>query len=604
MQAIILAAGMGKRLGALTQNNTKCMVKVNGVSLIERMLFQLSRLKSCKLTKIIIVIGYEGNKLRNYVSTLDIDIPVEYVENPIYESTNNIYSLWLAKEHLLQDDTLLLESDLIFDDAVVEKLLENPYPSLCLVSKYESWMDGTVVQLNSDCKIEKFIPNTEFRYEDANSYYKTVNIYKFSKSFSSSHYVPFLEAYCKALGNNEYYEQVLRVITFLDRPEIKALPLAGEPWYEIDDVQDLDIAESIFCSPSERLKRVASRKGGYWRYPGMHNYSVPTNPFFPSQRLLAEIKSNFERLICQVSSSLDVCNLLVGKLFALKKEYVCAANSTFELLDCCISLSQKKIGMLSATHAYGGKLCDCSRLVAFADSDVGYRFSVSDIMDFFADKDIDSLIIQNPGATWCKCFSLEDMLGLCQWVQAKGIRLIVDETFLDMVSNDSANSLMTNSIIESCHDLVVVKSLSDSYGVPGVNLSMLASSDENLLHTVHSRFGEVGLNSFAEFILQIFGKYEKIYKGACTQLAEERDRFIDRLKEVDFLQVLDNGGRMVLCKLLKPTSGLIVAEKLLNEYNIFVKTYNEAEGDGHISMAINTPQMNDMLIDALKSISM
>ena len=152
MQAIILAAGMGKRLGALTRNNTKCMIQVNGVTLIERMMRQLDRL-SPSLEKIVIVTGYEGEKLKTFLSRLDISTPVEYVDNPLYASTNNIYSLYLAKEHLLQDDTLLFESDLIFEDSVIDALLRHPYPSLALVAKFESWMDGTVVTLDEDDNI-------------------------------------------------------------------------------------------------------------------------------------------------------------------------------------------------------------------------------------------------------------------------------------------------------------------------------------------------------------------------------------------------------------------------------------------------------------------
>lgn len=93
-----------------------------------------------------------------------------------------------------------------------------------------------------------------FRYADIDDYYKTVNIYKFSKEFLRNSYVPFLEAYSKALGNNEYYEQVLRVITLLERCELKGLPLEGERWYEIDDIQDLDIAETIFAE-QDQLQR-------------------------------------------------------------------------------------------------------------------------------------------------------------------------------------------------------------------------------------------------------------------------------------------------------------------------------------------------------------
>ena len=116
MQAVILAAGMGKRLKSLTANNTKCMVKVNGVTLIERMLRQLDRLK---LRRIVIVVGYQGQKLITFISTLDVETPIEYIDNPIYDKTNNIYSLALARGALVEDDTLLLESDLIFADGTL-----------------------------------------------------------------------------------------------------------------------------------------------------------------------------------------------------------------------------------------------------------------------------------------------------------------------------------------------------------------------------------------------------------------------------------------------------------------------------------------------------
>ena len=221
MQAIILAAGMGKRLGELTKDNTKCMIKVNGITLIDRVLKQLSNLH---LNKIVLVIGYQGDKLKEYIGNSYQKTPIEYVHNPIYDKTNNIYSLYLAKDQLQQDDTILLESDLIVEDILFDKLLNDPFPNLALVAKYESWMDGTVVRLDDDNNIASFIPQKAFKYSDTKYYYKTVNMYKFSKEFSCSNYVPFLEAYSKALGNNEYYEQVLRVITLLDLDDLDYTP--------------------------------------------------------------------------------------------------------------------------------------------------------------------------------------------------------------------------------------------------------------------------------------------------------------------------------------------------------------------------------------------
>ena len=201
MQAVILAAGMGKRLKELTQNSTKCMVKVNGRTLIERM---LSQLEKRDFSRIVIVVGYEGQKLIDYISTLNVKKPIVYINNPIYDKTNNIYSLSLAKDYLCEEDTLLFESDLIFEDAVIDAIVSDPRPSLALVDKYESWMDGTCVTLNEQDEIKAFVPGKHFDFSRKDEYYKTVNIYKFDKSFSQTHYVPFLEAYCTALGGSHF----------------------------------------------------------------------------------------------------------------------------------------------------------------------------------------------------------------------------------------------------------------------------------------------------------------------------------------------------------------------------------------------------------------
>ena len=147
MQAIILAAGMGKRLGNLTKWNTKCMIEVGGETLISRLLSQLDK---HKLSRIVLVVGYKAKELKDYLATLNVNTPIEFVENSVYDQTNNIYSLYLAKNYLVKEDTLLFESDLILEDAVIEKLLYHQYPNLALVDKYESWMDGTVVTLRQN----------------------------------------------------------------------------------------------------------------------------------------------------------------------------------------------------------------------------------------------------------------------------------------------------------------------------------------------------------------------------------------------------------------------------------------------------------------------
>ena len=213
---------MGRRLGKYTQDNTKCMVEVNGVKLIDRLLRQLSKVD---LSRVIIVVGYKGDNLKQYITShyANSKLNIEFYDNPIYDKTNNIYSLWLVRKQMEEDETLLIESDLIFSDRMIPMIVNDKRPNIALVAKYETWMDGTMVCLDDDNHITNFVSKKAFRYEDVDKYYKTVNIYKFSQNFTQNIYVPFLDAYCKALGNNEYYEQVLRVVTMLDKSNLEAL---------------------------------------------------------------------------------------------------------------------------------------------------------------------------------------------------------------------------------------------------------------------------------------------------------------------------------------------------------------------------------------------
>lgn len=279
MQAIILAAGMGRRLGEYTKDNTKCMLPVNGVRLIDRTLGQLSKLN---LKRVVIVVGYQGQNLMDYIGDrYNERLKIEFVNNPDYDKTNNIYSLALAKDKLQEDDTLLIESDLIFDDGMFSLLTDNPYPNLALVAKYETWMDGTMVRLDDDNNIVNFVPKAAFDYNETDTYYKTVNIYKFSREFSQTKYVPFLEAYSKAVGNNEYYENVLRIISFLNSHELKALPITTEKWYEIDDKQDLDIAEALFADEKDLFEKILRTLRWVLEIPADARLLLPCESIFP-----------------------------------------------------------------------------------------------------------------------------------------------------------------------------------------------------------------------------------------------------------------------------------------------------------------------------------
>lgn len=600
MQAIILAAGMGKRLKELTSNATKCMVEVNGVTMIERMLSQLEQLK---LNRIVVVVGYEGEKLMKYIDTLKIHTPIVYVNNEIYYKTNNIYSLFMAKDYLVEDDTLLLESDLIFEDAVLKRLLDNPYPSLALVAKFESWMDGTVVTLDEEDNIKNFLGKKDFVFEDIPKYYKTVNIYKFSKSFSNSHYVPFLEAYSKALGNNEYYEQVLKVITLLDKPEIKAERLGHEAWYEIDDVQDLNIAESIFAKKEEKLDKFNQRFGGYWRYPEMLDFCYLVNPFYPNQKLMDEIKANFERLLGDYPSGMNVNSLLAAKYYGLHKEQVCVGNGAAELIKALMEHFKGKTGIIyPAFEEYPHRKKEEDIVPYFAQKS-GFRYTADDLMKYYEGKEIETLVLVNPDNPSGNYIEKQDVLRLADWAREKKITLIIDESFVDFAQSEEPATLLEEEIIQNYPELIIVKSISKSFGVPGLRLGLLVSGQENLIENLKKDVAIWNINSFAEFFMQIFEKYKSNYEEAMEKFKQVRMDYVKKLENVEKLEVFPSQANYVMCRLTGQMTSRELAETLLDKYNILIKdlsTKTGFDGKSYIRLAVRRPEENQKLIHALK----
>lgn len=603
MQAVILAAGMGKRLGELTKNNTKCMVKINGISLINRLLEQLSKLS---LNKIIIVIGYEGEKLKNYLGYSYKTIEIEYIENPIYNKTNNIYSLYLAKEKLLEDDTILIESDLIFEDSIFTLLEQSSYPNVAVVAKYESWMDGTMVRIDNENNIINFIPKKAFRYEDIALYYKTVNIYKFSKEFARNQYIPFLEAYIHALGNNEYYEQVLRVITILDSCNLKALILNNEKWYEIDDIQDLDIAETIFSNDNERLSKYQQRYGGYWRFPGLLDFCYLVNPFFPPQKMKDELRSNFDRLLMEYPSGMKINSLLIAKYFNIKQNYVCVGNGAAELIKSLMSQLNGKIGIISPTFEEYPNRKSTNDIITFYPQNKNFSYEIKELQTFYENKNISSLLIVNPDNPSGNFIPPKELLTLAQWTKNKNIQLIIDESFVDFSDASTNNTLLQDNILEEFTNLIVIKSISKSYGVPGIRLGVIASADTNLINFIKKDVSIWNINSFGEYYMQIFGKYESDYKLACQKFIQERERFYQQLTKISYLRIIPSQANYFLCEVYSPYTSRSITELLLNKYNILIKDCSNKKGFNHknyIRIAVRSKFDNDQLVSALNHLS-
>lgn len=602
MQAIILAAGMGKRLGEYTKNNTKCMVEVNGVKLIDRVFKQLATLP---ISRVVMVIGYEGEKLRNYLGDEKEGLRIDYVENSVYNKTNNIYSLWLAKQQLQEDDTLLIESDLIFDDQMLPLICNHPEPNLALVAKYEPWMDGTMVLIDDDRNIINFVSKAAFDYSQIDKYFKTVNVYKFSRDFSRQKYVPFLEAYTKSVGNNEYYENVLRIISFLNSHDLKALPIQGLKWYEIDDKQDLDIAEALFSDPETLLRKYYTRYGGFWRFPQMLDFCYLVNPYFRRSRIIDELEANFRTLLGEYPSGMKVNTLLASKCWGVKEDYIIPGNGAAELIKALMENLGGTLGVVRPTFEEYPNRIEQERVVAYVPDNRDFRYSADDLIGYFGTHPVDNLLLINPDNPSGNFIPRADICRLAEWCEQKGMRLIVDESFVDFSEQWEESSLLSNGVLETYPHLAVMKSISKSYGVPGLRLGILASADQPLIARMKQQVSIWNINSFAEFFMQIFSKYEKDYQKACAKFINVRADFMEQLQQIPCLHVMPTQANFVLCEVLPPYTANGIALTLLKDHNILVSACSAKKGiapNRYIRMAVRSRSDNNRLIQALKQL--
>ena len=602
MQAIILAAGMGKRLGEFTKENTKCMVEVNGECIIDRLLSQLSKYT---FERVIIVVGYQGDKLKKHIDNRYADLNIEYLENPVYDKTNNIYSLSLAKEQLQQDDTLLFESDLIIDDSILQLLVEDPRPNLALVAKYETWMDGTMVCIDKDNNIVNFITKAAFRYNEVDKYYKTINIYRFSKEFSRTKYVPFLEAYTKAIGNNEYYENVLRILTLLDGCELKALTITNEKWYEIDDKQDLDIAEAMFAEEKDILRKYYGRFGGFWRFPKMLDYCYLVNPYFGMSEIMDEMQANFRTLVTEYPSGMKVNTLLASKCWGIKEDYIVPGNGAAELIKALMEELPGTLGIIRPTFEEYPNRRDKDSLVTFIPQNCDYRYTADDIMDFFATKNVSSILLINPDNPTGNFIPIDDVYRLAAWCEEKNIRLIVDESFVDFTVGWRNNTLLHNETLDKYPNMIVIKSISKSYGVPGIRLGILCSADADFVTKIKRSISIWNINSFAEFFMQIYTKYEADYSIACDKFIEERERFEKRLHKISFLRVMPSQANYFMVEVLAPFTANRLVLSMLKRFNILLRDCTAKVGldnKQYMRIAVRGHDDNTKLLEALEQI--
>ncbi len=602
MQAVILAAGAGKRLGHLTRNSTKCMVPLNGRRLIE---YAFDAIAAAGLSRVYMVVGHGADEVRAFLGDRFQGLEVRYIENPIYAKSNNIYSLLLAKDVMEEEDTILLESDLIFDKGLLLDCLNHESPNLAVVAKFQSWMDGTVTTVTPESDISRFISKKDMNWSKLHKYYKTVNIYKLSREFSRKQLFPFLKAYIEAHGLQEYYEEVFKILTFVNNGALQAFEMGDRPWYEIDDIQDLDIAAVIFAEKKDRLAMLKKRFGGFWRFPFLLDYCYLVNPYFPSPRMISEFTMNFPTLLAEYPSGQNIQNLLAAKMSGGRPEYFLAGNGASELIKGLLKELNGPVGIHIPTF---DEYTACARpgsVVEYRSPEGSFDYSAAGIFEFVVLNKIKTYILINPDNPSGHLLPRMDILDLLDRFQAIGARLLVDESFADFIDGTEGHSFLDLPTLDKYKNLIVMKSISKSYGVPGLRLGILASSDTELLAKTRANQSIWNINSFAESFMQIIDKYKNDFRAACRSIGEERERLFAGLAGIRFLEPLPSKANYILCRVGGAWTSSRLAEELLREKWIFIKDLAGKKGfekGSFIRLTVRDQADDDVLLGALREL--
>ena len=597
-KAVILAAGVGDRLRPFTNKLPKCLVPVAGVPILDNTLAHLAALGT---EDIAVVVGHHKEAIIERYGERHLGMSMNYVVSENYDKTNNIYSLWLARRHLTQD-VLLLEADVFFEQAVLERLLLQGGGNLAIVSRHQSWMSGTVVSVDARGRIQATVDSqNQPDGFDYSKFFKTANIYLFRKDFLNRYFLPQLDAYITSRDYGEYYESILITLGHRGKNNLVAVDCDDLKWYEIDDESDRLAAEYLFGSAEERYDHVESQHGGYWRL-GFIDHAYLYNPYYPPKTMFVHFENNLRELVLNYPPGQEVVARLVGTLIDQPPSRVLVGNGASELIKIIAGrLPGPIVCPLPSFNEYE-EAAQAGTFVPFELSAPDFELDV----DAFAQRVLASeaklAIVVTPNNPTSLAVPRADILRLAAELEPSGCVLVVDESFIDFA--DDYQALSVEGWVDRVPNLAVLKSLSKSFGLGGLRLGYLLTANEEFANAVRSELHIWNINGFAESFLRQAPRWHKAFRKSCALVREHCDQLYEGLNAIPGMRAYRPQANFVMCRLTDPDlNGLVIAKRLFVEHNIFVKHCagkHMPRGDRYLRIASKTAVENDVLVEAMQ----
>ena len=353
------------------------------------------------------------------------------------------------------------------------------------------------------------------------------------------------------------------------------------------------------------LKQYYSRYGGFWVYPDMLDYCYLVNPYFNRSKIIDEMEANFRMLVSEYPAGMAVNSRLASECWGIKPEYIIPGNGAAELIKCLMENLEGKVGVVRPTfEEYPNRLPD-ERVVTFVPQNDAFRYGADDLIDYFGKNNVDTLLLINPDNPSGNFIPMEGTKKLAEWTKQQGMRFVLDESFVDFSVGYADNTCLDNMLLEQYPNMSVMKSISKSYGVPGLRLGILCSADTALIAKMKKQVSIWNINSFAEFFMQIYPKYKDDYRKACDQFIKAREDFEKELQQIPFIKVMPSQANYFFLEVLPPYKPKELCAILLKDYNILASACLAKKGiepNRYMRIAVRNHGDNAKFIEAMKAL--
>ena len=353
------------------------------------------------------------------------------------------------------------------------------------------------------------------------------------------------------------------------------------------------------------LKQYYSRYGGYWRFPDMLDYCYLVNPYFNRSGIIKEMQDFFPTLVAEYPSGMNVNSMLASECWNVKQEYIIPGNGAAELIKLLMEHLEGKVGVVRPTFEEYPNRMPAERVVTFVPQNSDFRYDADDLIEFFGNNAVETILLINPDNPSGNFIPMEGIIKLAQWTKDNGIKFILDESFVDFSEGYANNSFISNQLLEIFPNVCVMKSISKSYGVPGLRLGILCSANTEMIQRMKKQVSIWNINSFAEFFMQIYPKYRADYQKACDQFIATRNDFERELQQIPFIHVMPSQANFFFLEVLPPYKPKQLCAILLKKYKILASACLAKKGiepDKYMRIAVRSHKDNERFIKALKEL--